>query len=114
MANASATKVLPVPIGPVNSIPIGTRLVRPSRMFSAITQQVLLDLLHAADHIEAVLRLDELDQAEALALEDLALAPHDQAVGLAACAIGRRRARIRRRRARAPAAAAARRGRGRL
>src|SRR6185436_6799965 len=38
-------------------------------------QQVALDLVHAAHHLEAELRLDELDEAEALALEDLALAP---------------------------------------
>ena len=38
-ANASATKVLPVPIGPVNRSPIGTRNVRPWRMLSAMTRR---------------------------------------------------------------------------
>ena len=45
-------------------------------------QQVLLHLLHAADDFEAVLGLDELDQAEAFALQDLALAAGDEAVDL--------------------------------
>ncbi|HEV2763903.1 MAG TPA: hypothetical protein VGV38_13055, partial [Pyrinomonadaceae bacterium] len=45
-------------------------------------EQVFLDLLHAAHHVEAVLRLDELDQTEALALKYLALAPGDESVGL--------------------------------
>ena len=43
-------------------------------------QEVLLHLLHAADDVEAVFGLDELDEAEALALEDLALAPGDEPV----------------------------------
>ena len=51
-------------------------------------EEVLLDLLHAADDLEAVLRLDELDEAEALALEDLALAPRDEPVGLPARPLG--------------------------
>ncbi len=38
-AKASATNVLPVPIGPVKRMPIGTRLARPSRMFPAITRR---------------------------------------------------------------------------
>ena len=37
-------------------------------------EEVLLDFLHAADDFEAVRRLDELHEAEALALQDLALA----------------------------------------
>jgi hypothetical protein len=36
LAKASATKVLPVPMGPVNNRPIGTRLVFPSRMLLAM------------------------------------------------------------------------------
>ena len=56
-------------------------------------QEVLLHLLHAAHHLEAVLRFDELDEAEALALDDLALAPGDQPVDL----VARRARRVRRR-----------------
>ena len=87
LANASATKVLPVPIGPVKRMPIGTRLRSPVADVLGDREQVLLDLLHAADHLEAVLRLDELDEAEALALDDLALALGDEPVDLAPRAI---------------------------
>ena len=58
-----------MPIGPVNKRPIGTRLRRPSRMFWR-SASGLFDLFHAADDFEAVLGLDEFDQAVALALDD--------------------------------------------
>ena len=56
LAKASATKVLPVPIGPVKRRPIGTRFGCPSRMLRAIAVQLLLDSLDAADDGEVVLR----------------------------------------------------------
>ena len=84
LANASATKVLPAPIGPVNSRPIGTRAVLPLADVAGDPLQLVLDPLDAADDAEVVLRLDELDQAEALALDDLALAAGDEPVDLVA------------------------------
>src|SRR5690606_32278225 len=41
-------------------------------------EQLLLHLVDAADHREVVIGLDELDEAEALALDDLPLAPEDE------------------------------------
>ena len=55
-ANASATNVLPVPIGPVKRMPIGTRLRPALADVLGDDEQVLLHLLHAADDFEAVLR----------------------------------------------------------
>ena len=52
--------------------------------------QLVLDLLDAADDAEVVLGLDELDEAEALALDDLALAARDEPVDLVARALGAR------------------------
>ena len=72
-ANASATNVLPVPIGPVKSSPIGTRAGPALADALGDDQEVLLHLVHAADDVEAVRRLDELDEAVALAFEDLPL-----------------------------------------
>ena len=42
LANASATKVLPVPIGPVKRMPIGHAVAPPSRMFSATRSRSFL------------------------------------------------------------------------
>src|SRR5205085_5739953 len=45
--------------------------------------EIFFDFVHSADDFEAVLRLDELDETEAFALEDLALALRDEEIDFA-------------------------------
>ena len=76
-AKALAMKVLPTPFGPGQITPTGTS-PWPDFRSSAVRVKNCLMLVVAADRAHAVFRHHHFEHATAVALDQLAFAPHDE------------------------------------